>query len=483
MCAKSFFRLPLLVAACALPPLAACDILSSDDTPPETGEITLAIIHELVNYHSAAFVWSSTFTDSITLRYRLNIAHSDTQQTQNVPQSWRFELPRESAMYVLPFTGLQADTMHYLWVTAYRREAGFQIVGESDRVALATCVSPYALISREPRDVSGLRAAVIDDRIYVVWPDQVLERYDPISEEWTELPSVPHAHEDFGLAAVGATLYVIGGIGSSDVDAFNTTTGAWETRPPIPSGISVRTAVALSGAVYTFASSGQVTESRPWSEYPTQRQMMVYQPLTRTWSSRAERPGQDVLGPVVAAAGKMYLLGSYAAGDVDYNFATLSVSDSVHVYDPAVDQWETLATGTDGRAGFHAVAADGAVYLVGGVIAAGGAPEVWSIPPTVQFDPATETWRIRTIPGAPLGFGADGALVHVGSTMYFLNGANRWPGIVGTYAPAIDDCGFDVMTWDDTTPYGIAYTTTVAKPAAADGVALGRIRMGAPRRR
>ncbi len=446
-----------LLAAAAFAAVALCGS-GCGVNDSEQGEVSLESVPLLVNYDSVGFSWSTTYEDSITLRYRLNIADNDTQKTENVVTGSRIPLPLSSQSLQWQITGFAAEKAYYMWVTAYRMEPGFTVVGESERVSVTTCSSPYGLVSKEPKRTTGLRAISHGAKAYVVWPDKVFDRYDPATKLWARLPDVPRPHADFGLAAVAGKIYVIGGAQSNDIDAFDTASNTWETRAAIPGTVSVRTAVALGNTIYTFATTGQIDESANWADYPTARQTMAYDPVAETWTRVADRPGGEVMGPVVGAAGKVYMFGSYTAGTTDYIFEKLGTMDSVYAFDPAVGAWGPVGLVFDQRAGFHATEGADGIYLIGGVVYREHAPTVWSIPPTLVFDPPGGTWRVRTLPAAPLDFGGNGALVNIGPTMYFINGGNRWPGIMGTYTPNDDACGVDVNTWDDTTPYGIDYT-------------------------
>lgn len=459
--------------------LGGCGLFGSEKKEP--GELTLMIEPTLVNYHSMAISWTTTFTDTITLRYRLYIWYTDSVQTKDVPSWAYFELTHHSsgADRVIPVTGLAPLQTFYTWIAAYRQDPDFRIIRETERLSFTTCASPYTSLSRSPRTMSGHRAASLNDVFYIVWPNRAFERFDPTTNELATLPDVPHAHTDFGMAASGGKLYVIGGASSSEIDMFDPATRTWGTCAPVPLGISVRTAVTLRDTIYAFASSDQLSGSHSWADYPTGRKMMAYAPATNTWLARADRPGQGkVMGPVVPFQGRLYLFGSYASGEKNYGFIQASLSDSIFTYDPDANRWSYHDNMPDGRVGFRAVVSLGHIYLIGGVLERlDSSEEIWSVPPILSYNGATQGWSLKTLPSAPLDFGEDGAAVTVGPTIYFVNGGNRWPGLTGSYVPENDNCGFDIMTWDDTIPYGIPFTAT-SKPAVGQ-----RPTMGAPHSR
>jgi N-acetylneuraminic acid mutarotase len=321
----------------------------------------------------------------------------------------------------------------------------------------------------------------IGNYVYVIWPDQVFERFDPASNDWTTLPQVPHAHTGFGATALGGKLYVIGGENGSDVDVYDPASGAWATRAPIPNGVSVRTAVTLRDTIFTFASTDQLSGSRAWASYPRSRQVMAYVPQSDAWFPRSDGPGGSIVaGPIVPFQGKLYLFGGYSEGTRNYSFVQTTFSDSIYTFDPDSNLWSFLDRIPDWRVAFHAVEHDGAIYLLGGLLEWQRTDTLtWTVPPGFAYDGAKQGWYLRTVPGVPLDFGEDASLASAGSAIYFVNGGNRWPGTMGRYAPGDDACGVDVIPWEDTIPYGIPFT----EGGTAKSGSTRRLTVGEPRPR
>lgn len=430
---------------------------SADDA----GTVQVLIEPNLVNYHSMGLSWTTTFSEADSLRYRLYIWDDNTVSTVDVPAAGYFEISLSSAGddRVIPVTGFEASQTYYVWVTAYRLSPAMTIVAESERVTFKTCDNPYARISRQPRRLSGHRAAAMAAFAYVVWPDQTFERFDPATNEWAQLSQVPHPHSNFGLATLGGKLYVIGGQNSADVDVYDPGPGTWSSRAPIPGGISVQTAVTLRDTVFTFAATDQLSGDRTWDSYAFDRQVTAYVPGSDSWFPRAERPGSStVIGPVVPFQNRLYLFGGYSPGTRRYGFVETTLSESIYVFNPDSNLWRFADYVFDRRVGFHAVEYGGSIYLLGGLLEWTGTELTWTVPPGLSYGGTTSGWRLRTLLGAPLDFGEDAAAVSVGSAIYFVNGGDRWPGTTGRYAPESDACGVDIVVWEDTIPYGIPYT-------------------------
>jgi len=475
--------------------LAAAGILSvgcgraPSTGPTEVGTISVNVKSELVNYHSVGIWWTTTIdsTTASQYSYRLYIWDKDTTRSENVPESNYGDLSYLSAGadQLIPVTGLGPDTTYYVWIAAYAASPQFTIITESPRVQFTTCSTPYRSIARAPRRLSGHRAAAIGNLVYVVWPDQFFERFDPAASsgagEWAGLGQVPHAHTGFGLAVQHGKLYVIGGEGQSDIDVYDPASGLWSSKAPIPAGTSVRCAVTLRDTIFTFASTDQLDPNRAWNEYPTSRAAAAYYPETGSWGARSNRPGSGtVMGPVVPFQGKLYLFGGYSVGLRDYNFIYATFWDSVYVYDPDADRWSGIDIMPDDPVGFQAFAYGGKMYCAGGLLERRlRTVETWTVPPSFTYTGTADSWHLRTLLGAPLDFGHAAAVASTDTAVYFVNGGNRWPGTLGAYAPDKDACGVDIVVWEDLIPYGIPFTTASSRAAPRPA----SITIGPPRHR
>ena len=463
---------------------------SNEDPDADLGEITVDVIGELVNYHSMAFSWESTLQDStIAYRYLVGIADTDTLTILTAPV---FEVDAGSQGAVIPFTGFPSDQTFWIWMAAVRIDGTSLVVAhESPKLPFTTCPSPYATEERTPRTLTGVRLASAGSLVYAAWPDGVFEQYDPGASQWSTLPPMLSVRTDFAMVGSGGVVYAIGGEASDAVDVYDPGTGAWASAGTVPAGVAIHSAVALGDTVYAFSSLDRIDPSRDWASYPTDRRMLAYDTSTGEWLERASRPGGDVMGPLAVLGDTLFMFGSFSAGPVDYGFVNATAHDSVYAYIPSKDRWlalgelvpaESIPTVPDSRAGFDAVTVGDRIYLVGGTLER---PDdttavVWSVPQVMTFDGDSQPWALRTVPGSPLDFGADGAAVASGGVIYFVNGGSRWPTLLGAYAPVLDKCGFDLTPWDTPVPYAIAYTGS-GKPGREPSTP--HIRMGAHRPR
>ena len=106
-----------------------------------------------------------------------------------------------------------------------------------------------------------------------------------------------------------------------------------------------------------------------------------YDPLTDSWSQRADMPTARIELAAAGAQGKLFAMGGYPNIDpVDFGV--------VEAYDPELDLWTTVAPMPTPRRGLAAVEVDGKIYAIGGYSGFSG-----QILRTVEvYDPVSDTW-------------------------------------------------------------------------------------------
>lgn len=114
-----------------------------------------------------------------------------------------------------------------------------------------------------PTARGALGGGVIGNRLYAVGgapttaantiePYRTLEILDLQTGRWRTGPPMRFARHHVGAAALGGSLYVVGGRGRSDLslahtERFDPRTGRWETLPALPQGVGGLAAVAVGG--------------------------------------------------------------------------------------------------------------------------------------------------------------------------------------------------------------------------------------------
>jgi N-acetylneuraminic acid mutarotase len=109
-----------------------------------------------------------------------------------------------------------------------------------------------------------LAGAVVDDKLYAaggVMSNSMgfsyvstLEAYDPASNSWTTVASMPIARSSAAAAAIDGKLYVVGGgsnVGIFDtLEVYDPATDTWTTETPMPTARAALAATAIDGQLY-----------------------------------------------------------------------------------------------------------------------------------------------------------------------------------------------------------------------------------------
>jgi len=256
--------------------------------------------------------------------------------------------------------------------------------------------------------LGGLNASsVVQDSVWA---------FDPVAEVWaTDLPPMPTGRYRFSAACLEGRIYVAGGYHSSSdgdigncvasVDRYDVATKAWDVVSPLATGRGDLALAASGGKLYAFGGYAV--------DYSTVSATEVFDPVTGAWAAAASMPngGKGDIS-AVEIDGVIYLPGGW-----DTTF-----SDQLVAYNPAGDNWTTLASMQAPRGDKAVVAFDGRLYVVGGETWSGKTePCAWD--PTLmcdinkvpihgveQFTPATGTWvPMSPLPDARFRFAAAAA--------------------------------------------------------------------------
>ncbi|MCD6518952.1 MAG: S8 family serine peptidase [Anaerolineae bacterium] len=211
-------------------------------------------------------------------------------------------------------------------------------------------------------------------------PDEIIRTVEAIAvPPWQELPNPPTPRSRLSGAALGCSIYTIGGYYSHNnsdtvtnvVEILDLVSGTWYRGSPKPSATANSGIALLDGQLYLL---GGYSETAPGNYVNT---VEIYDPAEDQWSSGTPLP-IPLSGMATAVLdGKIYIFGGNSAE---------GASNKAYVYDPYFDQWTRIANipGT-GVAFAQAVSLNGAIYL------AGGWPEQKSL---LRYDPQSDSWTI-----------------------------------------------------------------------------------------
>ena len=265
-----------------------------------------------------------------------------------------------------------------------------------------------------PRQEIGL--AAVGETLYAVGgfagavPSAAVEAYDTRADRWSSVAPLPQALHHVMVATVDGVVYAAGGLGagatfdgaSNSTYAFDPGANTWTPRTPLPLPRGAGAAGVIGGRLYVV---GGLRGS-------SVADLTVYDPATDTWTQLAAMPtARDHLAAGVID-GRLYAVGGRAAGQL---------FDVVEVFDPATGGWSgSRARMPTARGGLAAAALNGLLYAVGGE--GNAANPLGTFPQAEAYDPTRDVWTRQPDMGIPRhGIGA----AAVGGALYVMGGATR----------------------------------------------------------
>lgn len=183
-----------------------------------------------------------------------------------------------------------------------------------------------------PEPVQELHAAVLGGRIYVAGGSRrgnavsaAVYRLDPAAGSWQRVADLPAPRHHMPLAAVGDSLYAIGGLGPTGFDAVGTlwlyheAAGRWVERAPLPEPRGASAAAVGDGRIIVVGGFG--VDRRLLDS------IAVYDPRTGRWRHGAPIPTPRDHLAAAAVNDRIYVIGGGPK-------AGLAQTDVVEVFAP-----------------------------------------------------------------------------------------------------------------------------------------------------
>lgn len=246
-----------------------------------------------------------------------------------------------------------------------------------------------------PTARSGLGVAVVDGKIYAIGGSDgnsqldTNEMYDPATNTWVSKQAMPTARSRFGITVFEKKIYVMGGAdvnGFTDAnEVYDPATDTWEIKASMPAGGRAELAVnAVNGKIYAiggfflgiFWIPSNLTE--------------VYDPVTDTWTTKAEMPTAVYSCTSAVVDNKIYLI---------ENGRSTTVACLNQIYDTATDTW-SIGQSLPARAVGAAAVATTGVYALERIYVIGGG-DLFTYDLNQIYDPATDTWTTGTAMPTP----------------------------------------------------------------------------------
>jgi N-acetylneuraminic acid mutarotase len=276
------------------------------------------------------------------------------------------------------------------------------VIGGSDHTdSTATCYAHVAgnaqWRTREPM-AAGARhgVAVVEHggKMYVIGGADLLtvvEEYDPATDAWLLMDDVPFECHMARAVSDGTHIYLTGGsdastgLSTAALYRFDPNASAGSQWTPLASMATAREghgAVLVDGMIYVFA--GVQDETTPLDS------VEAYDVAGNVWSSKTPLPYAAFAVTATVADGEVFVMGGL------HDFVASGFHDDVYRFDPSgnagAGSWTALADMPAARAAHAAAAADGLIYVTGGLTGDAlsvGADAVASVD---IYDPALDAW-------------------------------------------------------------------------------------------
>ena len=246
-----------------------------------------------------------------------------------------------------------------------------------------------------------------------------------VGEVWTTLQSMTNPTKDLGTASIDGILYAVGGRGQGGgntiytLEAFDPSTNQWTARQSMTQDRGEFSAAVIDGILYAVGGY----YSHGWPNSGVLNSLEGYNPATNQWTTLAHMSQGRYRHGVAAVDGILYAVGGN--GELA----------SLEGYNPATNQWTTLASMSQGRERLAAAAVDGILYAVGGSRYQGSS---YPLSTVEAYDPATNQWT--TVQGMGHARWSPCAVAMNGK-LYVAGGINQ-PSNVGdkleVYDPAVN---------------------------------------------
>jgi N-acetylneuraminic acid mutarotase len=231
------------------------------------------------------------------------------------------------------------------------------------------------------------------------------EVFDLGTNQWTSKAPMPTARFAFGAAQAGGIIYAVGGelidncTFINTLEAYDPATDSWSnlSSMPTPRRSSSNFAAAVDGILYVVGGStccGCQTDA-----------VETYDPTTNSWSTKApiSAPRRDV-GLAVLFDNTLNRNILYAIGGGHDDNPGVTYFDTVEAYDPPTNMWTLKQHLNVARSPAVAVA-NGKIYAMGGVDGEG-------LVSIEEYDPIANTWttKMATVPSSHSAFYAAATL-------------------------------------------------------------------------
>lgn len=224
---------------------------------------------------------------------------------------------------------------------------------------------------------------------------KAVEMYDPQTDRWEIKSSLPIGLHHAGAAVLDNQLYVAGGFSPSESNSWRPVNTLFRYNPMTDQWIELKSMPTPRGALGVSAHQGKLYAISGYDGKDNPAVVEVYDPRTNSWSSVSPIPTPRDHLAVVTQGHRIYAIGGRVKQNYHKNLRT------VEMYDPEADQWTSVTDMPTPRSGITAGVLHNQIYVLGGESGKGTFAE------NERYDPQTNIWEtMLPLPTARHGLGA-----------------------------------------------------------------------------
>ena len=219
-----------------------------------------------------------------------------------------------------------------------------------------------------PISQCGAKAEVIDDKLYLLGgciggdcqngTTAALYVYDSATDTWSQKASMLTVRHQVATGVIDGKLFVAGGVSACPVnctqyatlEVYDPATDAWATLASMPAARDGLAGTAIGGKLYVQAGFDQ-------ANLAVVGELYVYDPVLNAWQSKASLPAPRADAAAGTVNGQLYI-----AGGIDSS----NYLASVLIYDPTADAWTSGVNMRTARTALAVDAVNGTIYAIGG---------------------------------------------------------------------------------------------------------------------